>query len=208
MKKHRPVLHSSKRENADMLATVIEQLRVNLIRENNQIMPDRQRRNLLQLFHRLKGPGRIRREIQHDDLGPRSDRLLNIASAKHKIILGPGVNRHRHPPSHKNGRVVAHITRLMVNHLVPRIQQRPKSNVQRLADPHRHNDLLRRIILGRTMTPNIARNRLAQRQQSQIRGVTRLPLLQSEYRRLPDMPRCRKIRLAHPQRNHIATALN
>ena len=186
-----------------MLPLPIGQLAVNLVRQHHNFGSPQHLGDFLQMLAAHHAPRRVVGERQHQHFGPGRDSRPQRGGRQTEPILRPGDDRHRHSSRHAGQRLIADEARLGDQHLVPRIQQGAKSQVDGLAASHRHQDFVLGRICNAAVPLHIGGNRLPQLHQPGVGAVPGFPRLQGADPFLPDVPGRRKIRLSDGQGNHV-----
>ena len=96
----------------------------------------------------------------------------------------------------------------MINHLVARVEQSTQRDVDRFGNSDRDEDLAGGVVLDIKKAADIFRDRFAQREQAKVGGVGCLTFFQRIDRRLADVPRRGKVRLADAEGNDIVAPLH
>ena len=94
VQKNRPFAHAGQGSDADMLAFE-GQLGVNLVGDDEQVVPQDHLGNSQQFGARHRAAGRIGREIQHQHFAPRRDRFLDGFGRDGETVFRPAGDRHR-----------------------------------------------------------------------------------------------------------------
>src|ERR1041385_1303914 len=98
-----------------------------------------------------------------------------------------------------NTGMITDIARLMIKHLVTRIQERAQGKVEGLGNTYRNNNFILRIVFEFEAPLHVAADGPAKFNQAKIVRVTGLTLFQRENGRLANMPRRNKIRFTNPK---------
>src|SRR5436190_9315856 len=103
---------------------------------------------------------------------------------------------------------IAHVTRLMVNHFIPRINNRPQGKIKRFAHPNGHEDLVFRVVEYTEVFFDIRADRLPKFEQAEIGSVTRPSPFQSVNGGFANMPGSDKVRFPYAKGNNRSLVLH
>ncbi len=159
--------------------------------------------DVLDVLFQENRAGRIAREVEHQHTRLRRDGLLQHGAREAELIFGTRLDADRHAAGHQDGRSVAHEAGLVVDHFVAGIGDRAQSDVDGLADAHRHENLRLRIVFRAELARDIAADGLAQAGIAPVRRVVRLATLQGGHGLVAHRLRRVEVRLTHAQRNHV-----
>ena len=199
MQQQRALLHTRQRGDGSMLLLIIAQFGVNLICEHKQVILHANGSNRLQRLARSDGARRVRREIQHQHLGARGNGGLQLGWIQGKEVVNTRLHRLGGAVRHHHCGGIAHITGLVVQHLIPRVQQTAQRQVDSLTHTHGGQNLTQRVVLHMEEIRHILADSAAQALQAIVTGVGCVPLLQGGNSSLADIPRSHEIRLTDAQ---------
>ena len=191
-----------------MLHAVVAQLAVDLIGQHDQVVLDAELGDAFEILLRRDRAGRVGREIEHQHAALRRDRGGEFLRFQREAVLLAGLDRHRLAVGHDDARTVGNVAGLVVDHLFARIEQRAQREIDRLGHADGDEHLGRRVVRNVEEPADVARDRLAQRKQAEVRGVGRLAFFQRVDGGLADVPRGDEVRLADAQRDHAFAALH
>ncbi len=200
------LLHTRQGCNGSVLLLIITKLGVNLIRQHKEVVLHTDGSNLLQRLARSNRTRGVRGKIQHQHLGTRGNGSLQFGWIQCKKIINTRLHRLGRTVSHHHRGSVAHIAGLMVQHLIPWIQQTTQRQVNSLAHSHRGQNLTQRVIFHMEEIRHILADSAAQTLQAIVTCVSRMSLLQGRNGSLADIPRGHEIRLANAQGDNILAA--
>ncbi len=191
-------------DDALVLTSVVKQLAVDLVGEDDQVVLHGQRGDFFQLRFRHDAAGGIRGEVHRQDLGLRRDGLFHILGHEGEFVFLTCLHDDGDAVGHLDAGRVADVAGLVIDHLVPRIQYRTEGDVERLGDADGDEDLRLGIVGHAELLLNVLADRHAQRFEAEVGGVARLALFERANHRLADRPRRRFVRLADAKGNDIA----
>ena len=206
MQQQGALLHTGQRGDGGVAHAVVTQLGVDFIRQHKDVMLHTYLRNAVERLQGRDGARGIGGEVEHEHLGARRDGRLQLVRVQGKEVLDAGLNGHGHAVRHLYGGGVAHIHRLVVNHLVPGVQQAAQGQVDGLADADGGENLAGGVIAHAEERGHIGSDGLAQGEQAVVAGVGGVPFLQGEDGGLPDVPGGHEIGLADAQGDDVLAA--
>jgi hypothetical protein len=92
----RALLHAGEDRDA-RVGAVVDELRVDLVAEDDQVLLDREPGDLLQARPVAGAARRVARQVDHEDLAPRLPGLLQVRGVERKAVVGAGRHRDRDP---------------------------------------------------------------------------------------------------------------
>ena len=182
---------------------VVGQLGVDLVGDDDQVALAGEGGDVLQVRPAHDGAGRVVREVEHQHLGAWRDLGFQHGAREAKAVLGARLDRHRHAVREEDRRAIGDVARLVVKHLVARVEQRPQRQVQRLADADRDEHLVVRVVFGAEVLADVAGQRAAQVEVAEVAGVMRRAAFEREDGGFAHVPGRVEVRLADAQADHV-----
>ncbi len=207
VQKDRALLHFGQRSDADVFALEC-QLGIDFVGDNDEVMALNDVRNILQFRPAHRAAGGIGRKIQNHRLGFGRDRFFNRLSRDGKPVFRSARYRHSHSMRHRDAGRIAHVTWLMINDFVARIDNGAEGDIHRLADTDGDQNFAFVIVRDVEVFFEADADRLAQLGQSEVGGVARSSALQGVNGGFTNMPRGDEIRLADPQGDDVLHSLD
>ena len=127
----------------------------------------------------------------------------SICAGEAKAVFGAGFDGDRHAVGKEDGRPVGDVARLVVKHLIARVEQRAQGQVQRLAHTDGDQHLVLRVVIGAKHLADVAGQCAAQFQVAEIAGVVGGAAFEGKDGGFADMPGCVEVRLADAQADHV-----
>ena len=208
MKKDSPLLHPGQCRDGVVGHLVVGEFAVDLVGQHNEIVLHRKGGDLPQLLQRQDRSGGIGREVQHQDAGLVRDRLLQGVRAERELLLGTGGHGHGNAASQQDAGAVGDIAGLVVEDLVAGIEQGAERDVDGLGDTHGDDDFVVGVVGDGEMLLDVGGDRPAKARRAEIGRIAGVSLFERIDRRLADVPRGDKIRLADPQRDDLLHRLD
>ena len=206
VEEHGALSHAGVFDDALVLASVVKQLAVDLIGEDEQIVLHGKGGDLFQLLRGHDAAGGIRGEVQRDDLGLRRDGFLHIGGHEGEVVFLTRVHHDGHAVGHLDAGAVADVAGLVVDDFVARIQNGAEGDVERLADADGDEDLGLRVVGDAELLFHILADEYAEGLQAEVRGVAGLAFFQRADDGLADGPGGGFIRLADAEGDDIRAA--
>ena len=196
------IAHLVDLRHGERLHAVIDDGVIRLVGENPQVMllhDLRNRAHIRLAHHRTR---RVAGGVDDNRLRLRRDALLDVGRRHVEAVLL--VSRHRHGNRAHDLRltIVVGKARIRDQNLIARIQQRQHAQRQTLQSAHGHDHVLRLVARPVALLISLG-NRLAQHRQTGIRRIVRVILVERLLRRLLDVGRRLKVRLAQRQCDDI-----
>ena len=203
VQQERALLHPRQRSYGNMRLAVITQFTVNFIRQHDEVVPDADAGDFLKGFHRGHRSGRIRREVEHQHLGPRCNgRFQHLRVQGEKIPFAC-----RHGGSYAVGHIdaggIGDITGFVIKNLVPRIQNGTESEIYGFAYAYRHQHFAQGVVVDMEESVHVFDDGTAQGFQPIVGSVGGVPLFQGVNGRFPYVPRRHEVRLPYAQGDDI-----
>ena len=199
---HASLLQSLERANRDVLLPTKGQLRIDLVREHDDVSISEYICNTLEIRSLHDRAGGIARIGQDQRLGFWGNRRTKHLGRHLKIIFCRGLQDHGNTAANANHGLVANIARLRNDDLVSRANKRTKRHIDRFRSANRHQDLAIGIKLHLILAIHVSGDLAAKLEQTAVRGVSGLARFQRENSCLSNLPRGREIRLSHAKRDH------
>ena len=204
----RALLHSRQRGDGDVLGVVVGQFAVNLVGEDHEVVLDAKRRDLRQLLAGLRAAGWVGREIEHQHAAAGCDLRGDGFRRDAELVFRTGGDRHGNAVGEDDARVVAHITRLVVEHFIAGIQDGAQGQVDRLGNANGHDHLGLRIIRNAEMFLDVFGDGGAQGGCAEVGSVARAALFQGVNGGFADVPGRVEVWLANAKRDDVRHALH
>ena len=145
--RNRPLGHAGKARDRDVPRAAVDDVLVNFVGDRQRVMPLAQRGDRFELGAREHLAARVVRRVDHDRLGARAERRLELGAIDRKIRIAQRHVARRRPGKDHVGPVVL-VKRLEDDHLVARIDHRQ----------HRRDHRLGRAACNRDIEVGIARD--------------------------------------------------
>jgi len=195
--------HAGQAGETDVAVLAVDQPIVDLVREHDQVMLLRNLRDLLQALTAEHRAGGVVGIADQQRLAGRGDGRLDLDAGDLEIVGELGGDGYRRAAGKDHLSRVGHKAGLRHDHLVARVQQRGQRQIERLADAHRHQDLVLRIVVDPVERLQLLADGPAQINGAGIRGVAGLAALQAGDAGLQDHIGGDEIRLADAQADHV-----
>ena len=192
----------AKRRNACECSTVIDELIVNLVRDDVQIVLDADVRDCLERFLRIDSTGRIRGVIEDDGLGLVRDGRLELLRRELETLLLADVNNDRYAAKQTHHFIVADPVRGRHDHLIARVNQRSQRDIDHVLCTA-GDDRLRRLILQTVIRLHAVANRLTQLNHTGCGRISRFSVADRAHTRIADAVGCGKIGLAGAKADNV-----
>ena len=202
MEQHRAFPHAGECGNAGGTFAV-SQLRVDVVRNDQQIVLACDLGNAFGLFIRQHGARGIAGEVQQDRLGPGRDGFFQIVRIEGERVLLVGIHADRHAVCHADLRHIGNVAGFVENDLIAGGGNGTDHQVQRLADANGDQAFALGIVLHPVVPCQIVADRFTQGESPQIACVAGSALFQRKKGTFADRPRRHEIRFPHAQRDHI-----
>ena len=182
---------------------VIDDLGIEFVRNHDKIVLFCDLRDIAQ--HRLgqRRTGRIRGIVQQYRLGLLRDGLADIVRIDLETVLVARRNRNRNAVNELDVRRIRYIARFDDDHLIARIDDSAKREVERLTHADGDDDLLVRRVAGRRLLIDLLSEQGPQFEQPPVRSIMRIAVLDRVDPLIGDLPRRDEIGLAHSERNAV-----
>ena len=200
VQENRPLRHPRQAGDAGVGA-VERKLRVDLVGQDEQVLLAAEIGDLLQLLAAACAARRVARQVEHQDFRAGLPGRAQGLGGDGKVILGEGRHGDGLAVRQHDARVIAHIARLVVHHLVARVDKGAACEVERFAHADGHDHLVFRPVRDVEMLLHILCDFLAQFQLTQVGRVRGAAAIHARQRVVPDVLGRDEVRLAHPQRD-------
>ena len=192
----------TERGDAGKLHAVIDELIINLIRNDVQIVLDTDVRDCLECFFRIDSTGRIRGVVEDDGLGLVCDGSLELLRRELETLLLADVNNDRYAAKQTYHFTVADPVRGRHDHFIARVDQRTQRDVDRVLCTA-GDDRLRRLILQTVIRLHAVANRLTQLDHTGCGRISRFSVADRAHTRIADAVGCGKIGLAGAKADNV-----
>ena len=198
MEEDRALAHPGQRGDGDVVAFERE-FGVDLVRSNQEVLLDGELGDGLELGTVGGAAGRVRREIQDEQLAARLPGGAEGGWIERELVGSHGANRDGFGVAERDARRVAHVAGLVVEHLVAGIQGRAEQDVEGFGDANGAENLGLGIILRAVVLGDIAGDLLAELLGAAVIRVGGAALLERSDRGFTDMVRRDEVGLADAQ---------
>ena len=202
MQENRAVLHPRQTHNARVLR-VVSQLRVNLVRDDDEITLASERGDVFQVRPTHDCTGRVVGKIQHQQLRLRRAFRLKHRARQAETILGFRLHCERHAAGEKNRRAIRDVARLVIQHFLAGVDERTQREIQRLADADGDEHFVVGVVFRAEILGDVFGQRPAQFDVAEVAGVMRRATFKREDGGLADVPGRVEVGLANAQTDHV-----
>ncbi len=199
----RSFAHAGKRAHRPVPVAAIGEAVVDLVRVDEQVVRDRDPRELVLDRFGQDGPGRVAWEAQEQRLGARRHRGGHRSRIQREVVLEPRRDVPHHPAGEDHRRDVGDVRGLVEDHLVTRVDRRSKRQVDRLGGPDRHEDLRCRVVADAVPPRQVLGDGDPKLQRPVVAGVVGPFRAKRGDPRFDHLLRGREVRLPHPEADHV-----
>ena len=185
-----------------MLRAVVQQRFVRLVRDDPQIVRDREFRDLLQVLRRRDRTQRVGRAVDQDGLRLRGQAFFQILRLDVKLVLFIDRNVHDADAGHVRHADIRRVVRAGDQDLVARIHRAQHGHQQRMGGSVEHVHVGRRAF-DALLSSVFCHDRFAQSLQSRVGDVFRRAVVHGGIRGVDHVPACREPRLADTEIDRI-----
>ena len=198
---HHRVLHPRHRCHRVRLA-IVQEPAIAFVRHQPHAALTRQLADLLEFLALGQRSRRIARRVDDDQPRALRQRPLYQLRRRREALLFPRVHEHAHRAGVVDDVFVGHPVRHRDDDFIARVQQRLRQVENGVFATHRRHALVHPVV-GAEIRPVPVADRLPQLLDPVHRRVAREIGIQRRHRRLLDVVRRRKVRLSHPEIDHV-----
>ena len=184
----RAFAHAGQRSDGDVVAFE-RQLGVDLVGSDQEILLDGELGDGLELGAVGGTAGRVRREVQNEQLATRLPGGAEGGRIKRKLVGGHSANRDGFGVAERDARRIAHIAGLVVEHLVAGVQGRAEQDIEGFGNADGAEDFGLGIVFRAVVFGDVAGDLLAELLSAAVIRVGRAALLEGRNRGLANMVR-------------------
>ena len=184
-----------------MSLTVVGQLRVNFVGNDDQVMPQNDLPQLFQLRPAQNAAGGVVGIGQDQRLRLGGDRLFQRLGGQHEVVGFAGGHGHRAAACEDHAGGVADIAGFWHQYLFAGVEQSPQRQINALAGPYRDQNFILGVIGNMETVVHIGGDLLPQFQKAPVAGVLGLAVQNAVDGRVADVVGRDEVRLANAQRD-------
>ena len=185
------------------MALAVGQLGIDLIGDHHDLRVPQHLGQSLQVLPLHNAAGGVGGEGQHQRLGAGGNGGLQLLRRQAELVLCLQLHIDRDTPRHLGERSVADKGWDGDDNLVPRVQQHPQGEIQRLAAPYCDQDLAGVVVFQAEPAVQIAGDLPPQLRHARVGGIFGVPPLQGIDTRISDVPGCHKVGFPDAQGNGV-----